>query len=381
VQDQFIMLNSAAKPPMAGLTVIDFTSMLAGPYCTRLLADCGADVIKIEPAAGDAVRNFPPIVEGNSAYFAQLNCGKKSIVLDLANDEGKRAALDLAAGADVVVENFRPGVINRLGLGYETLSATNTELVYCSISGFGQTGPRAQDPAYAPIVHAASGFDQAQMDIQADGGPPNKCGIFTADILAAVYAFGAIQSALLGRARHGGGQFIDVALMDAMINLLIYDAQVAQNSSETPRTVYAPSPASDGFVVITPVSQKNFQQMADAMDHPEWKTDARFAEMRARRQNWDALVTLMAEWTVARPAAECESILAAAGVPCSRYKTIADAMSDPQSIDRGLMTRVSDADGGYLVPNPPFRFADGSVGITPKAPRLGEHTEEILSRI
>ncbi|MBT5917131.1 MAG: CoA transferase, partial [Alphaproteobacteria bacterium] len=181
---------------MAGLKVIDFTSMLAGPYCTRLLADCGAEVIKIEPAAGDAVRNFPPINNGVSSYFVQLNCGKKSVVLDLASNDGKQAALDLIVDVDVVVENFRPGVIARLGLDYETLSASNPELVYCSISGFGQTGPKSQDPAYAPIVHAASGFDQAQMDIQGDGSAPNNCGIFTADILAAVYAFGAIQTAL-----------------------------------------------------------------------------------------------------------------------------------------------------------------------------------------
>jgi CoA:oxalate CoA-transferase len=366
---------------LSGLRVVDFTSMLAGPYCTRLLADCGAEVIKIEPAAGDAVRNFPPIVDGNSAYFGQLNCGKKSVVLDLASDDGKRSALDLAAKADVVVENFRPGVITRLGLGYEILSANNPDLVYCSISGFGQSGPKAQDPAYAPIVHAASGFDQAQMDIQDEGGQPNKCGIFTADILAAVNAFGAIQTALLGRFRHGGGQFIDVALMDSMINLLIYDAQVAQNPVSAPRTVYTPSPASDGYVVIAPVSQKNFQQMADAMDHPEWKTDLRFAEMRARRGNWTELIELMAAWTAQHTAARCEEILSAAGVPCSRYRSVADAMADPQSIDRGLMVKTSDAAGGYLVPNPPFKFADGSVGVNPVAPRLGQHTEEVLSEL
>ena len=373
------MLNSAAKRPMAGLKVIDFTSMLAGPYCTRLLADCGAEVIKIEPAAGDAVRNFPPINNGVSSYFVQLNCGKKSVVLDLASNDGKQAALDLIVDVDVVVENFRPGVIARLGLDYEILSASNPELVYCSISGFGQTGPKSQDPAYAPIVHAASGFDQAQMDIQGDGSAPNNCGIFTADILAAVYAFGAIQTALLGRARHGGGQFIDVALMDAMINLLVYDTQVAQTPVDTPRTVYAPSPTSDGYVIITPVSQKNFQQMADAMDHPEWKTDPRFQEVKERRKNWGGVTALIADWTSTRTAAMCEDILSAAGVPCSRYRTIAEAISDPQSIARGLMSKMSEADGGFLVPNPPFKFADNSVATIPTAPRLGEHTDEVIS--
>ena len=375
------MTNSAVKAPMTGLKVLDFTSMLAGPYCTRLLADCGAEVIKVEPASGDAVRHFPPIVNGNSSYFAQLNCGKKSIVLDLATNEGKSVALDLAKDADVVVENFRPGVIARLGLDYETLSALNPELVYCSISGFGQSGPKSQDPAYAPIVHAASGFDQAQMDIQGDGSEPNKCGIFTADILAATYAFGAIQTALLGRLRNGGGQFIDVALMDSMINLLVYDTQVAQNPTETPRTVYAASPASDGFVIIAPVSQKNFQQMADAMDHPEWKTDPRFQEVKARRENWGEVTALMATWTMERTAAQCEEILSSAGVPCSRYRTVAETISGPQSVARGLMAQLSDADGGFQVPNPPFKFADDSVGVVPTTPGLGEHSQEILQRI
>ena len=360
------------------MKILDFTSMLAGPCCTRLLADCGAEVIKIETAAGDAVRNFPPIKDGMSTYFAQMNCGKKSVVLDLRSDDGRQAALNLAKDADVVVENFRPGVISRLGLNYNALSAINPELVFCSISGFGQTGPRAQDPAYAPIVHAASGFDDAQMAIQADGGGPNICGIFTADILAAVYAFGAIQTALLGRERFGGGQFIDVALMDAMINLLVFDTQVAQTPVNGPRTTYGPSPSQDGYIIITPVSQKNFADMAEAMGHPEWITDPRFAEMKDRRQNWPDLVDLIAAWTRERSAKEAEEILSGAGVPCSRYRTVAEAMDDPQSIARGLMVDVPGGD--YAVPNPPFSFADGSVGIVPRAPQLGEHTEEVLGR-
>jgi CoA:oxalate CoA-transferase len=372
------MSNPAPKSPMAGLRVVDFTSMIAGPYCTRLLADCGAEVIKIEPAAGDATRGFAPIKDGNSTYFAHMNCGKKSVVLDLASEDGKAAALKLVASADVVVENFRPGVMNRLGLDYGQLSRFNQNLVYCAISGFGQEGPKSGDPAYAPIIHAASGFDHAQTNIQGDDGPPNNCGIFVADVLSAVYAFGAIQTALLGRERHGGGQFIDVALMDAMISLLIYDTQVAQTPIEGPRTVYSPSPTSDGFIMITPVSQRNFQQMADAMEHAEWKTDPRFQEVKDRRINWDELTALMAEWTLARTARECEQLLMDAGVPCSRYRTVSEAVSDPQSVARGLMTSMP---GGFLVPNPPFTFADESVKVVPSAPSLGEHTGEVLGSL
>ena len=372
------MSNNLVRSPMSGLKVIDFTSMLAGPYCTRLLADSGAEVIKIEPPTGDAVRNFPPMIDGTSAYFAQLNCGKKSVVLDLASDQGKQDILDLIKGADVVVENFRPGVMARLGLDFETLTADNQELVYCSISGFGQTGPRAREAAYAPIVHAASGFDQAQTEIEGDGRAPASCGIFTADILAAVFAFGAIQTALLGRERHGGGQFIDVALMDSMINLLVYDTQTAQTPVETPRTTYTPSPAADGFVIITPVSQNNFEQMADAMDHGEWKTDPRFQAMRNRRSNWGELTTLMATWTSVRTAREVEQILTGAGVPCSRYQTVSEALTDPQTQSRGLMVPVTNAGNAFMVSNPPFSFADGSVGVDPSSPGLGEHNTAVL---
>ena len=360
-----------ATPPLAGLRVLDFTSMIAGPYCARLLADCGAEVLKIEEPHGDHMRGRPPLRDGHSTYFGHLNAGKKSIVLDLKSDAGRRAAVALAATCDIVLENFRPGVMARLGLDYGTLAAARAGLVYCSISGFGQSGPRAQQPAYAPIIHAASGFDHAQFTYQDDQDRPARTGIFTADVLAAVYAFGAIQTALVARLRHGRGQYIDVALMDCMLNLLVFECQEAQFPSPSRRPLYAPLRARDGFVIVAPVNQRNFEQLADAVGRGEWKTDSRFASLAARTTHWEAMMAAIEQWTSTRSARDCEDLLMAAGVPCSRYLSVSEAMADPQIVARGTLATVTDAAGSFLVPNPPFQFADGSVAVGVAVPDLG----------
>ncbi len=367
--------------PLAGMRVVDFTSMIAGPYCTRLLADCGAEVLKIEEPHGDHMRSRPPLRDGHSTYFGHLNAGKKSVVLDLKSGEGREAALALVAASDVVVENFRPGVMKRLGLDYPALAAARPDLVYCSISGFGQEGPRAQQPAYAPVVHAASGFDHTQFVYQDGQDRPAKTGIFVADVLAAVYAFGAIQTALIGRLRHGTGQFIDVALMDSMINLLVFECQEAQFPSKERRPLYVPMRARDGFVIVAPVNQRNFEQLADAIGHPGWKSDPRFVSVAARTANWDALMTAVEGWTSPRTARDCEDTLMAAGVPCSRYLTVAEAMADPQLAARGSLATVADGAGAFLVPNPPFQFADSSVAVGPTVPALGADTKDVLKNI
>jgi CoA:oxalate CoA-transferase len=367
--------------PMAGIRVIDFTTVIAGPYCTRLLSDCGAEVIKIESETGDLIRAVPPISDGASSYFAHLNCGKKSAVLDLRSEDGLSAARKLIASADVVVENFRPGVMKRLGLDYATLAVDHPDLIYCAISGFGQTGPRAMEPAYAPMIHAGSGLDMAQLQYQDELTRPEKCGVYTADVMSAIFAFGAIQTALLGKERNGVGQFVDVALMDSVINLLVYECQLAQFPDAPARILYPPTAALDGFVIVTPIGQRIFEDMADAMGHPEWKTDPRFITAPDRREHWGEVVDCMESWTSTRTARDCEDQLIAAGVPCSRYRTVGEAMTDPQSVARGVMAKVDDADGGFLVPNPPFKFGDGTVGVVPSAPGLGEHTEALLAAL
>ena len=219
----------APKRPdaLAGLRVVDFTIVMSGPMCTRMLADAGADVIKVEPPEGDVVRQRPPQRGGISTYYASMNCGKRSVVLDLQTDQGRRLAHELAVQADIVVENFRPGVMKRLGLDYASLSATNPRLVYASISGFGQTGPKASAPAYAPVIHAASGYEVAYNQYQRGSERPANNGIFIADVMGAAYAFGAVQLALYERERSGLGQHIDVSLMDSVLGMLIYEMQAA----------------------------------------------------------------------------------------------------------------------------------------------------------
>ena len=375
------MSNGLSNAPLAGIRVIDFTTIIAGPYCTRLLSDCGAEVIKIESEFGDYIRSAKPMSAGSSSYFGHLNCGKKSVVLDLRSDDGHKSVLDLVASADVVVENFRPGVMERLSLNYTRLAIDHPDLIYCSISGFGQNGPRAGDPAYAPIVHAASGFDLAQLEYQEELTRPEKSGIFIADVLAGTFAFGAIQTALLKRERHGGGQFIDVALMDSMINLLIHECQIAQKPLDQPKLLYTPTRTLDGFVIVTPVTPQNFSDLAHATGHEEWLADTRFNTVDARRENWLEVVKAIEDWTSQRTSRAAEEELLAAGVPCSRYRTIGDAIADPQSAARGLMAHVDDAEGGFKVPNPPFQFSDGTVGVVPKVPALGEHTQEVLDAL
>src|SRR5262249_23203730 len=215
---------------LSGLRVLDFTTTIAGPHCTRLLADLGAEVIKIEAPGGDMMRTRLPLRNGASTSFGQLNAGKKSIALDLKSPAAVEAARRLVATADLVVENFRPGVMRRFGLDYEALRPSKPDLVYCAISGYGQTGPSAELPAYAAVIHAASGYDLAHMAYQGESRRPDYCGIYIADVLTGTYAFGAITAALYRREVTGGGQMVDLSMVENMRALTpsgIQDAQVA----------------------------------------------------------------------------------------------------------------------------------------------------------
>ena len=241
--------------PLEGVRVLDFSIMLAGPYCARLLADVGADVIKIEPPEGDDMRLRTPLRDGQSTYFGQLNAGKRSLALDLKSADAIKLVHRLVAEADILVENFRPGVMDRLGLGYEALREINPRLIYCSISGYGQSGPAAERAAYAMIVHAESGFDRVADALCRGPGPARRPGaVFVADVLGGIFGYSAIQTALVQRARTGKGQRIDVALMDCMLNLLVYELQEAQFPIRAPRPTYGPVRAKDGDILIAPVT-------------------------------------------------------------------------------------------------------------------------------
>ncbi len=372
-------MNTPQRPgALDGVRVLDFTTMMSGPYATRLLADLGAEVIKIESPTGDHIRSRPPSRKGRSTYFAQLNCGKKSLALDLKKPQAIALIKQLVSTADVVVENFRPGVMKRLGLDYDTLAALQPKLVYCSISGFGQTGSWAGRSAYAPVLHAASGFDLANLHYQDGIERPLKNGIFVADVLGGSLAFGAIQAALYRAARTGQGDHVDVSLMDAMLGLLVYESQEAQFPAERRRPLYQPTKARDGFLLIAPVSQNNFEALARAVGHPEWLSDDRFANVHTREHHWGELMALLDEWAGDRSAKECEAIMNQGGVPCSRYFTIKEAMQAPPIVERDVLQSIDDGSGPFKVTNPAFRFQRTVAQARNRVPDLGADGPDLL---
>ncbi len=372
-------MNPPFRPgALDGVRVLDFTTMMSGPYATRLLADLGAEVIKIEAPSGDHIRSRPPSRKGRSTYFAQLNCGKKSLALDLKRPQAIALIKELVKTADVVVENFRPGVMGRLGLDYEVLAALQPKLVYCSISGFGQTGSWAGRSAYAPVLHAGSGFDLANLHYQDGIDRPLKNGIFVADVLGGSLAFGAIQAALFRAARTGQGDHIDLSLMDAMLGLLVYESQEAQFPAERRRPLYQPTKARDGFLLIAPVSQNNFEALARAVGQPQWLQDPRFANVHAREHHWGELMALLDEWAAERSAEECESIMNQGGVPCSRYFTVKEAMHSPPIVERDVLQSIDDGSGPFHVTNPAFRFKHTHAQARNRVPDLGADGPELL---
>ncbi len=371
---------------LTGIRVLDFSIMLAGPYGARLLADLGADVIKIEPPEGDDMRLRQPLRpdgEGqqHSTYFGQLNAGKRSLALDLKQPAAIALVKRLAEQADVVLENFRPGVMARLGLGAATLRAINPRLVYCSISGYGQTGPASERAAYAMIVQAASGYERTLARYAGDRTRPAATATFVADLLGGLFACSAIQSALLQRARSGAGQQIDVALMDCMLNLLIYELQEAQFKLPAARPTYGPVAAVDGDVMIVPISVRNFEALRDVTGLPELRDDPRFATLGSRSTHWTAMMQLIEQWTRPRRMAEVIGALEAAGVPCARYAEPADTLSDPELIDRGLFARVADAAGSFTGVNAPWKLSAGGSALGSRVPAIGEHNAAVLAEL
>jgi crotonobetainyl-CoA:carnitine CoA-transferase CaiB-like acyl-CoA transferase len=361
--------------------VVDFSTMMSGPYCTRLLADMGADVVKIEAPGGEYMRVAAPRRDGASTYFGQLNAGKRSVVLDLRSRAGLDAALKLIARADVVVENFRPGVAARAGIDYESCAALRPGLVYCSVSGFGQDGPYADRAAYAAVVHAASGYDLATMHY-GDTASPAPCGVQVGDALGGAVAFGAILAALRRRDRTGEGSHVDVSMFEAMLSMLVYELQSAQFGRLPAPSSFRPVRTSDGFIVAAIVTDANWIALATAMDRPELAADERFATASARFRNDAALYELLDSWASVRRAEDAEAALLAAGVPATRYRTLSEQFDDPHVRAREFLRAASDRAGDFRIAATPFRL-DGRV--TPNegahAPALGEHTRDVLTTI
>ncbi|MVT64566.1 CoA transferase [Bradyrhizobium pachyrhizi] len=375
------MQKDGDRAPLAGVRVLDFSIMVAGPYCARLLADVGAEVIKIEPPEGDDMRLRTPLREGHSTYFGQLNAGKRSLALDLKNADAIRLVHRMVAEADILVENFRPGVMDRLGLGYETLREINPRLIYCSISGYGQSGPAAERAAYAMIVHAESGFDHSLMRYAGDRERPAPGAIFVADILGGIFGYSAIQTAMVQRTRTGKGQRVDVALMDCMLNLLVYELQEAQFPIRAPRPTYGPVRTRDGDILIAPVTPRNFAALCEVTGQQELVNDPRFSTIPARGANWTAMMQVIEKWTERHTVAECIAALDRAGVPCADYRTPGAALTDDHLRQRGVFGTVSDGAGDFVGVNAPWQMSGADTPMGSRVPGIGAQRDDVLSRI
>ena len=365
--------------PFADLRVIDFTTTIAGPYCARLMADAGADVIKIEAPDGELTRHRPPTRNGASTSYGQLNAGKRSLVLDLKRPEAVEIARKLIATADVLTENFRPGVMAGFGLSYSEVKTLNPRLIYTAISGFGQTGPSAKLAAYAPAIHAAAGFDLAHLTYQGDRTRPDNCGIYIADVLTGTFAYAATATALVQRHRTGLGQMVDVSMLESMLALTLTEVQTSQFPQPPPgRPMFGPVATANGYIMPAVASERSFQNIAAAAGRADWITDPRFERYLDRRRNWGALIEELELWSRTLTTAECQAALNTHGVPCSAYRTVAEALADPQLAERGALAEVHDAGGSFKVMNPPYRLSGATVQVRDFAAELGAHSREIL---
>lgn len=366
-----------AAGALDGVRVLDFTGVVAGPFGTRLMADLGAEVVKVEPPSGDLLRGAPPRRDGKSPYFGQINCGKKSISVDLKDPRARDLVLQLVDKTDVVIQNFRPGVMRNFGLGYDDLKQRKPDLIYCSISGYGQHGPASGRAAYAPIIHAASGYDLAVMSYQDHLDRPLNGANATADYLAASLAMGAISAALLKRERTGKGDEIDIAMTEVMQNILAYEIHELQFKAERQRPNYGPVRTKDGFIIVNPISPKNFSDLANAVGHPEWLEQFPL-NTKDRLKNWSLLMAELEKWTCERTAEECEEIIREGGCPCSRYRDVWESMHDPQVDAREGVVEINDGAGSYLIPTTPLRLMQSEARPKPFVPELGGNNAEIL---
>ncbi len=366
--------------------ILDFSRVLSGPFCTAMLADVGAEVIKVEAPQGDDYRRIAPFVGDESAYFLSVNRNKKSVVIDLKSEEGLRQVRELAATCDVLVENFRPGVAERLGLGYDTLSRENPRLIYASISGFGQHGPFATRPAYDLIVQAMSGV----MEVTgAEDGPPTLVGESIGDLTAGVYAAWAISTALFHRERRGRGQYIDVAMFDSLFSFGISSLVQYLHAGKVPRRVGNRHPVSapfgafacaDGHVVIAVLNDVTFARLGLVLGRPELVQDARFADDPGRGAHEAELRDIIEAWSREQPVAQVVSALVEQGVPAGPIWNIEQAIESGQVAERHLLRETRHPSLGRIrVPGQPVRFSALEARPTRPPPQLGEHTQAYLN--
>ena len=375
--------------PLAGVRVIDFTRVLAGPAASLALADLGAEVFKIEPpGTGDETRTFPPIRDGESHYYLAVNRGKKSIVVDLKSEEGLALVKDLAARCDVLVENYRPGVMERLGLDYETMKTINPRLIYCSISGYGQTGPLRDRPSFDIVLQAMSGA--LSMNGEPDG-MPTKLGIPLGDLVGGINGPIGILSALYERERTGLGRHIDVSLMDGLMGMLGYIAQLAFFTGEDPQRVgsqhpnlvpYGIFPARDGSIVIACLTPGFWGRICRSIDRPELTDDPRYDTLEKRRDAREEVNAIVSSFTEKYTVEELVAIFTVHEVPHAPILGVLEALSQPQAVDREMVVETQHRTLGTIpIVNRSIRFTDAEQPLPGAPPVLGQHTDAILADV
>jgi crotonobetainyl-CoA:carnitine CoA-transferase CaiB-like acyl-CoA transferase len=380
----------ASRLPLEGVRVVDLTRVMTGPFCTMMLGDMGADVIKVEiPGTGDDTRAWgPPFIDGEAAYFLSVNRNKRSITLDLKSGLGKDALWRLIDSADVLVENFSPGTIGRLGFGYEAVHARNPRLVFASISGFGQSGPSAGRTAYDLIVQGMSGM----MSITGEkGGRPTKTGPPVADIAAGMFAAYAIASALYGREQTEEGTCIDVSMLGGQVALLTYHATsyfatgtipTAQGNAHAIIVPYDTFPTGDGFVNIAVGNDRLWQKFCEALGMPEAGANPDFATNADRNANKTAVYNAIEEALARHSTAEVVALLDKAGVPCGPISDIAQVFADPQAMHAGMKQVMAHSKAGEVgVPGFPYQIGGEQLQVRRAAPLLGEQSAEILAEL
>ncbi|WP_406644440.1 CoA transferase [Aliisedimentitalea scapharcae] len=380
--------SQSPSRPLTGVRILDFTRVLAGPYCTALMADLGAEVIKIESAHGDDYRHIGPFEQGESLLFQSLNRGKKSIMLDLKSPDGLATVKALLGECDVLVENYRPGVMDKLGLGFGTLESEFPGLVYVSVSGFGQTGPNATKPAYDIIIQAMSGL----MDVTGDpNGDPTMVGEAMADVAGGLFAAWGAMVALFDRSRTGKGRHVDVALYDGLMSMMpILACRTLMAGEAATRTgnrhplsaPFGTYPAKDGHFAIAVLNDRLFVRFCQVIGQPELTQEARFATDSLRRLNEPALADRIDQWASRLSVQSAVDQLSEAGIPAALIQTVSQAWSSPQAIERALASEVHHPTLGHLtVPEQPVHFNNAPRGNRSPAPALNADATAIRATL
>jgi formyl-CoA transferase len=380
-------MSTTAKA-LEGIRVVDATQVMAGPFCAMQLCDMGADVIKVEPPGGDSTRRMSGASGTDSPSFNAVNRGKRGLVLNLKSALGQEAFRRLARSADIVIENYRPGVMRGLGLDYATLSADHPGLIYASISGFGQSGPDAYKGGFDLVAQGISGL----MSITgAPGGPPLKVGVPLTDLGAALFALSAILAALHYRTRTGRGQFIDTSLVEAGVALSVWEAAEYFASGRTPQPMgsahrmtapYQAIRCADGYMTLAAANDRLFRRLCAVLGHPEWAESPDYADDTGRVRHRETLAGLIESITIERPRAHWIALLEANGLPCGPINDYSQVFADPHIRARGMVVETDHPTLGRLQAlGSPVKMSETPPQVDRRAPLLGEHTRDVLREV